>query len=78
MSYGDTEGFIKALRAHGIGGQALEEMKEAAKAPDSERPSRIKQVLERIKLGVISIGTTAATKAVTSQVEQLVQQFLGN
>ena len=78
VSHGDTEGFIKAIRALGIGGQALEEMKEAAEAPDSERPSRFKQVLERIKSGAISIGTTAATKAVTSQVEQLVQQFLGN
>ena len=78
VSHGDTEGFIKALRALGIGGQALEELEEAAKAPDSERPSRLKQVLERIKSGVILIGTTAATKAVTSQVEQLVQWFLGN
>ena len=78
VSHGDTEGFIKALHALGIGGQALEEMKEAAEAPDSERPSRIKQVLERIKYGVISIGTTVATKAITSQVEQFAQQFLGN
>ncbi len=78
VSHGDTEGFIKTLRALGIGGQALEELEEAAKAPDSERPSRLKQVLERIKSGVISIGTTAATKAATGQLEQLVQQFLGN
>ena len=78
VSHGDTEGFIQAIRALGIGGQALEKMKEAAEAPDSERPSRIKQVLERIKYGVISIGTTVATKAITSQVEQLAQQFLGN
>ena len=78
VSHRDTEGFIEALHALGIGGQALKELEEAAEAPDSERPSRIKQVLERIKSGVISVGTTVATKAVTNQVEQLVQQFLGN
>lgn len=78
VSHGDTEGFIKALHALGIGGQALKELEEAAEAPDSERPSRIKQVLERIKSGAISIGTTTATKIATGQVEQLAQQFLGN
>lgn len=78
VSHGDTEGFIKALRALGIDGRALKELEEAAETLDSERPSRIKQVLERVKSGAISIGTTAATKAVISQVEQLARQFLGN
>lgn len=78
VSRGDVQSFVRALKALDIDKKALEELTKAAETSDDERPSRIRQVLERIKSGVISIGTATTTKIATNQVEQLVQQFLGS
>ncbi|GAA3316119.1 AbiTii domain-containing protein [Arthrobacter ramosus] len=77
LNKGDIDGFIRAVRALGVGDAIITELQGAAGAEEAERPSKLKAVMDRIRSGALALGTKVSAEVATSQIDQLIQHFLG-
>ncbi|WP_285117040.1 hypothetical protein [Leifsonia sp. fls2-241-R2A-40a] len=73
----DVEALLAAARQIGLDDEALSELRAAAEAPETERPGKLKAYLSRVGSGAFALGTAISTEVAASQIDQLIQQFLG-
>ena len=73
----DVESLLSTARELGLAEDGITELREAAEAPESERPSRLKAVAKRVGTGALSLTNAVAAEVVGSQLDLLIQQFLG-
>lgn len=73
----DVASLLTAARELGLADEGIAELRAAAAAPKPERPSRLKAVVERVGSGALSLTNAVAGEVAGSQLNMLVQQFLG-
>ncbi|WP_344004823.1 hypothetical protein, partial [Microbacterium paludicola] len=73
----DVESLIAAARGLGLSEEGIVELRQAAEAPEADRPNRFKALLTRVGAGALSLTSNISAEVAASQVDQLIQQFLG-
>lgn len=73
----DVDSLLTAARELGLSDDGLAELRLAAEAPPEERPSRFKNFVEKVKSGTYLLGTQITSEVAASQLNHLLQQFLG-
>jgi hypothetical protein len=74
----DVESLLSAAREVGLTEDGIVELRSAAEASEEDRPGRLKAVANRIGSGALTLTTAVAAEVAASQIEQLIQQFLGH
>jgi len=75
---GDVDSLISAARATNVlDERGVEELREAASAPQVDRRNRLRAFLDRVASGAINVSSSVAENVATDQLENLVDQFLG-
>jgi hypothetical protein len=75
---GDIEGLLRAAREIGLSDEGKEELASAATAPEGERPSRLRSFLNKVSEGSFLVGTGVAANVAASQIEALIEMYLGH
>jgi len=73
----DVESLLAAARELGLADEGVAELQAAAEAPAVERPKRLKTVAKRVGSGALALTTAITAEVAGTQVDQLIQQFLG-
>lgn len=77
MKTGDLDAFLQAIQILGLRGEAEKEVIDVINAPVAERPSKLQSTLQKIRTGAFSLAHAASAEVIATQVEYVVQQFLG-
>lgn len=73
----DVESLLTAARDLGLTDEGIAELRAAAEAPEPTRPSLLKEVAKRVGSGALVLTNAVAAEVAGSQLDMLVQQFLG-
>lgn len=77
VSVNDVESLLTAARALGLAEEGVAELRAAAEAPADQRPGRLKAVAHRVGAGALALTSAVTAEVVGSQLDMLIQQFLG-
>lgn len=73
----DVESLLAAARDLGLGEEGIAELRAAAEASMAERPARLKAIAHRVGVGALSFTNAVTAEVAGSQLDILIQQFLG-
>jgi hypothetical protein len=73
----DVESLLASVRKIGLAENGLAELQAAAESSADERPARLNAVAKRVRSGALMLTTAISAEVAATQVDQLIQQFLG-
>jgi hypothetical protein len=77
VTVNDVESLLAAARELGLADDGIAELRKAAGAPEAERSSRLEAVAKRVGAGALLLTNAVAAEVAGSQLDLLIQQFLG-